>query len=56
LNAGDSATYDLIAHLISVFYGQFVIGAISIGGYIFMMNHMGFDDDFDCEFVDGITQ
>merc|ERR1712070_475111 len=29
---------------------------MSYGGYAFMMSHIGFDDDFDCEFVDGIDQ
>ena len=33
-----------------------MIGVISLGGYIFMLNFIGFDDNFDCEYVDGIDQ
>lgn len=44
--AGTSAQNDLVAHLITVFYGYFVMSTIAIGGYIFMLNHISFDDDF----------
>ena len=47
---GVSFTYDLIFHLISVFYGWFVLSVISTGGYIFMLSYTNLDDDFDCEF------
>ena len=51
---GVSFSYDLIYHLIAVFYGTFVLSAISLGGFIFMMIYSPLDDDFDCEFEDGI--
>jgi hypothetical protein len=51
---GTSAQTDIVAHLITVFYSWFVISAISLGGYIFMLSYTNFDDDFDCTFVDGI--
>jgi len=54
--AGTSAQYDILYHLLVVFYGYFVLSAISYGGYIFMMDHTGFDDDFTCEFESGVTQ
>jgi len=54
--AGTAAGWDIGAHLTSVFYGQWVLGMISIGAWIFFFSFIGFDDDFDCEFVDGITQ
>lgn len=54
--AGTSATYDILFHLISVFYGYFVLSVISLGGYIFMLVEMGFEDGYDCDFVPGIDQ
>lgn len=39
-----------------MFYSYWVLSAISYGGYIFMMSYIGFDDEFDCEFADGIDQ
>ena len=55
--AGTSAQNDLVAHLITVFYGYFVMSAIAYGGYIFMFNFTSFDDDFalHCE-LGGKTQ
>lgn len=44
--AGTSAQNDLVAHLITVFYGYFVMSVIAIGGYMFMFNFTSFDDDF----------
>lgn len=46
----------MIAHLVAVFYGYFVLSVISYGGYIYMMTSMGFEDGYDCEFVPGIDQ
>jgi hypothetical protein len=52
---GTSVQYDVIInHLVTVFYGQFVLGAISLGGYIFMLSYTSLDDEFDCEFEEGV--
>ena len=52
MELGTAAGYDIGAHLIAVFYGTFVLSAISIGGFIFMLNHVSLDDDFTCD-IDG---
>lgn len=51
---GVSFQNDLLYHLIAVFYGWFVLSVISLGGFIFMIIYTPLDDDFDCEFEDGI--
>lgn len=53
---GTAVIYDILYHLTATFYGEFVLSVVSWGGYIFMLGFMGFDDEFDCEFVDGIDQ
>lgn len=52
--AGEGTQNDMIAHLITVFYGIFVLNAISLGGFIFMMSYTSLDDEFDCEIKDGV--
>jgi len=52
--AGTGVQNDMIAHLITVFYGIFVLNAISLGGFIFMMSYTSLDDEFDCQINDDI--
>ena len=43
----------MIYHLATVFYGYFVLTAVAIGGYLFAMEFMGFDDTFVCDLEEG---
>lgn len=46
---GTSAEADLVWHMVIAAYSFFVMAAISIGGYVFMLNFLGFDDNFECD-------
>ena len=43
----------MIYHLATVFYGYFVLTAIAIGGYLFALEFIGFDDTFVCDLEEG---
>lgn len=48
--AGTAAQNDILYHLATHFYGLLVLATVSLGGYIFMMTHTNFNDEFDCDF------
>jgi len=51
---GTAAGYDLGAHFVAVFYGALVLSAISLGGFIFMLEFVSLDDDWDCEIDESV--
>lgn len=52
---GTAAGWDIGAHLTAVFYGTFVLSAISLGGFIFMLNYTSLDDDWTCDIDESVN-
>lgn len=47
--AGTSAKFDFIYHTVTAVFGWLVLMGVSLGGSIFRMSFLNFDDGFTCE-------
>lgn len=47
---GTAAQYDIIYHYVTLLFGYVVFTAITVGGYIFGLSLLRFNDEFTCDF------